>query len=153
MIKLKYTDISGWKYRLDERVAVRIDVRKPFSSFKIDDYSYIYDDQMVLLQGYMWDGPSGPTIDTPGWMLPSAVHDAFYRILKTKKTEDIARLEVLELSVTRTQLRKYADDLMYDMLVENGVWKFRAQYSWAAVRMSPWAAWQGWPWEKANKWL
>lgn len=152
-MEIKFTDISGWKYRLDERVAVRVDVIKPLSIFKIDDYAYIKYDQLVLLEGFMWDGPSGPTIDTPGWMLASAAHDAFYRILKTKSDEEIVFLKFLGASLTRKQLRKYADDLMYELLIENGVCKLRAQYTWAAVRMSPWAAWRGWPWEKVNRWL
>ena len=124
--EILFTDIRRWKYRLDEQVRVRTDWYPPvtlrLSHFRLDP-----DSVLTLETGFMWDGPSGPTWDTPNWMLPSAVHDAFYRLL----TED--------LIPDRAKCRKHADDLMYAMLRERGMNNFRASYSWVAVRLSPWA--------------
>lgn len=125
--EILFTDIRGWKYRLDEEVRVRVDWHPP-TTLKLPYFKLDPDGILTLEEGFMWDGPSGPTWDTPNWMLPSAVHDAMYRFLRA------------DLIPERYKARKHADDLMYEMLLDRGMSYFRAWYSWVAVRLSPWAA-------------
>ena len=42
-------------------------------------------------RGYAWDGPSGPTIDTPDAMLASLVHDGLYQALRDGRLDQEAR--------------------------------------------------------------
>lgn len=37
---------------------------------------------LTIRAGYAWDGPSGPTWDTPDTMAPSAYHDAIYQLIR-----------------------------------------------------------------------
>lgn len=37
---------------------------------------------LTIKAGYRWDGPSGPTIDTPSFMRSSATHDCFFQMLR-----------------------------------------------------------------------
>jgi len=37
---------------------------------------------LKMKAGYRWDGPSGPTIDTPSFMRSSATHDCFFQMLR-----------------------------------------------------------------------
>tara|TARA_Y100000310_G_scaffold301665_1_gene338360 strand:+ start:411 stop:923 length:513 start_codon:yes stop_codon:yes gene_type:complete len=41
--------------------------------------------RITISAGYGWDGPSGPTIDTPEFMRAALVHDALYQLLRMKK--------------------------------------------------------------------
>lgn len=70
---------------------------------------------------YAWDGPSGPTLDTPDFMRGSLVHDALYQLI---------RMEVLPSS-----LRAHADRLLREMCREDGMEWFRAWYVWLAIRL------------------
>jgi len=40
---------------------------------------------ITIKRGYGWDGPSGPTYDTPDFMRAALVHDALYQLLRMKK--------------------------------------------------------------------
>lgn len=41
--------------------------------------------RLTIRIGYRWDGPSGPTVDTPSFMRSSAVHDCFFQIMREGK--------------------------------------------------------------------
>lgn len=60
---------------------------------------------LVVYPGYMFDGPSGPTVDDTTNIGPSALHDALYEILRG----------VGEMCFTRKQ----ADQVMYTALMAN----------------------------------
>jgi len=76
---------------------------------------------LVIRAGYAWDGPSGPTWDTPAFMRGSLVHDALYQLM---------RLGYLEEQV----FRPLADRVLKDMCIEDGMWPLRARYVYYAVR-------------------
>jgi hypothetical protein len=40
------------------------------------------DGELTIQAKYQWDGPSGPTYDTPSFMRGSLVHDAFYQMMR-----------------------------------------------------------------------
>lgn len=75
---------------------------------------------LTIYKGYAWDGPSGPTWDSKTFMQASLVHDALYQLM---------RRELLG-----REWRKYADDLMRQMCLEDGMWKVRAWWVWRGLR-------------------
>ena len=59
------------------------------SSFGVVGHSFNHYDSalakngiVLLKQGFTWDGPSGPAIDTPDLMRASALHDFGYRSIR-----------------------------------------------------------------------
>ena len=83
--------------------------------------------KLVVPLGWEWDGPSGPTLDTPNNLLPSLVHDALYALM---------RASLLDLST-----RSWADRVFYQLLRQEGVGWFRANYYWLGVSLgAEWAA-------------
>jgi hypothetical protein len=77
-------------------------------------------DLIIIKQGYCWDGPSGPTIDTKNFMRGSLVHDALYQLMREEK---LAR-----------SYQKGADDALRRMCIEDGMWRIRAWWVWKGVR-------------------
>jgi hypothetical protein len=67
---------------------------------------------MALSQFYSWDGPSGPTFDTPSTMRPSLYHDGTFQLF---------RLKLLDL-----KWFSKANDNLREMAIEDGMWKWRA---------------------------
>jgi hypothetical protein len=79
--------------------------------------------QLIVKQGYAWDGPSGPTIDTKNFMRGSLVHDALYQLCR-------------EGFLEKNTYRPIADRLLYDLVREDGMNWFRAKYMYWAVRLA-----------------
>lgn len=67
---------------------------------------------LIIRKGYAWDGPSGPTIDTPNAMRGSLVHDALYQLMR--------------LGLLPESCRPQADKLLHDICVEDGMNGVRA---------------------------
>ena len=78
--------------------------------------------QLIVKQGYAWDGPSGPTIDTKNFMRGSLVHDALYQLIR-------------EGHLSKNVWRNVADRELYRMVREDGMWWIRAQFVYWAVRI------------------
>jgi len=94
MIKSYIRYRSGYKYQLalDDLLAVNIkpeiDIAAKF--IKLDTQG-----RLTIFDGYAWDGPSGPVIDTRENMRASLGHDALcqpmcLQFLSAKKYEDLA---------------------------------------------------------------
>ena len=82
---------------------------------------------MRIKKYFCWDGPSGPAIDTPSFMEASLVHDAFYWLIRWGKIPE--------------DYRSYADDLMYELCLKNGMCKIRAKWCcWGVKRFAAKAA-------------
>lgn len=92
----------------------------------------IFDDKQLLLslspsgmlliaEGYMWDGASGPTVDGPTNMEPALKHDAFYHLMAA--------------GLLPQSFRKAVDKLFYKDLLVAGMFKPRAWYYYQAVRL------------------
>lgn len=79
------------------------------------------DGSLRIREGFSWDGPSGPAVDTPRTMRASLAHDALYLLI---------RVGALPWSV-----RALADATYRALLLAHGVHPFRAWYHWAAVRL------------------
>jgi len=76
---MKYT--SGYKYQVYEDVWIWTNIHPldniitPFTILFVSGW-------MLVKKGYAWDGPSGPTIDTPDTLTPSLFHDAIYQLIR-----------------------------------------------------------------------
>ena len=77
---------------------------------------------LTVKNRYAWDGPSGPTIDTRSFMRGSLVHDALYQLMRGKYLD-------------YKKHRKYADELLKNICLKDGMLKFRAWYVYKIVRM------------------
>lgn len=110
---------SGYKYQLMEAYQIETG----FKTEKVVQTKFLTLEPTGTLwirKGYAWDGPSGPTIDTRSSMRGSLVHDALYQLM---------RGELLSQNYRST-----ADRLMYLIMVEDGMWKWRAGWWHTVVR-------------------
>ncbi len=108
MIKYK----SGYKYQLAQTYMRRIDIMPEHAI----DTKYILLNiagELIITEGYAWDGPSGPTIDTKNSLEGSLVHDALYQLIRQGG-----------LSMDD---RKKADEIAYRIWRESGMSKIRAK--------------------------
>ncbi len=75
--------------------------------------------EIYVHPGFRYDGPSGAR-DTKDFMVSSLIHDIFYLLM---------RMEILDRS-----FRKTADRVMKALNIHYGMSKFRAWYTYRAVR-------------------
>ena len=109
---------SGYKYQLNETYSIRI----PIYGYEIDTkYLSLHSGLLTIKDGYCWDGPSGPTIDTHTFMRGSLVHDALYQLM---------REELLPHSC-----QVAADKLLREICLEDGMSRLRAWYVYHSVRL------------------
>lgn len=108
--KIKYRE--GYKYQLAEDYTVEVGI---FPSKSIVTGWCILSNNgfLTILEGYAWDGPSGPTLDTKDAMRGALVHDALYQLMR--------------LGLLSQSNRQKADDLLHDICVEDGMMHWRAE--------------------------
>jgi hypothetical protein len=119
MNKTCYRKLKRYKDQLEEPYKVEIGIK----GYAIDTL-YLKldaDGKLEVGEGYAWDGPSGPTIDTLNFMRGSLVHDALYQLIRIEEIPP--------------RYREYADLLLKKMCLEDGMSKFRAEYVYQAVRL------------------
>jgi hypothetical protein len=93
----------------------------PKKAIKIDWVEVDTKGRVTLNPYFVWDGASGPTIDTIGTIRASLVHDVLYRLI---------RLGHLDQTY-----KDVADNLLYDFMIADGVAQIRA-FAWLkAVRL------------------
>ena len=112
---------SGYKYQVKRTVAVQTkihpDVEKVIGRFiKLGT-----DGLLEIGDGYAWDGPSGPTIDTKNFMRGSLVHDALYQLMR-------------EAGLDKAKWREGADEELVRICREDGMTRLRAWWVLKAVR-------------------
>jgi len=113
-----YRDITPYKYQLAEDEI--FDTGITGYSF---DTLYLHMEPTGSLRiraGYIWNGASGPTFDTPDSMKGSLIHDALYECM---------RRELLPQSI-----RRQADVILHDVCTAEGMIKKRADIWYTAVR-------------------
>lgn len=115
---IKYRD--GYKYQLAEDYVVSTGIGLKADSGDHDFLSMTADGWLTVREGYAWDGPSGWTVDTKSSMRGSLVHDALYQLMR----EDLIPMSC----------RPAADELLYKICVEDGMWGWRAWLWLKAVR-------------------
>lgn len=117
-VAISYRDLPTWKYQLETTWFYKTSIKGV--AFKEDFFRLDLDGLLVVLRGYCWDGPSGPTLDTKDFMRGSLVHDVFYQAI---------RLKLLPSSA-----RKAADLELDKLLKEDGMFWFRRKYVYYALR-------------------
>ena len=104
---------KGYKYQLIEKYSVSISI-KPNDDINVDDYVTLSKiGKIVIKKGYAWDGPSGPTFDTPNFMRGSLVHDALYQLMRERKLD-------------KDSYRDKADRILQKICKEDGMNSLRA---------------------------
>jgi hypothetical protein len=111
---------GGYKYQLKKTYKAQIEIAPSISIYT----QFIILDANGLLEirnGYAWDGPSGPTIDTRTFMRGSLVHDALYQLIREDKLSIDSHREV-------------ADRILRRICLEDGMNSVRAWGVYHAVR-------------------
>lgn len=118
-MQANYRELKGYKYELVEDYRVVI----PIFGMSIDHrFIQLHPSGLLIIKKeYAWDGPSGPTIDTPTFMRGSLVHDALYQLIRS---------EALDVS-----FREQADKILRDICLEDGMNSIRAWYVYWSVRL------------------
>lgn len=110
---------SGYKYQLKEVYVAKTGLI-PNKAINTDYIGLDVDGTLTIAAGYAWDGPSGPTIDTPSFMRGSLEHDAFYQLMR--------------LGLLPQSYRIFADQRLREACLEDGMWPIRAWWVYQAVR-------------------
>lgn len=110
---------AGLKYQLtrEYRVLIPIYPRNNIATF----FLFLTTGGLLTIRlAYAWDGPSGPTIDTPSAMRGSLIHDAIYQLIR--------------LGLLDPAWRAVADAIYEAACVEDGMWRARAWAHFKALR-------------------
>jgi hypothetical protein len=111
---------AGFKYQTALDYVMETGV-KPEFDIETAYISLYKDGTLIIKQGYCWDGPSGPTIDTKNFMRGSLEHDAFYQLMREKHLPRSYRIK--------------ADERLYNVCREDGMSYIRAQWVYRGVRV------------------
>lgn len=138
-MKLHYSNIRKYKYRVEAtepidpyfryktKLIPKTTLTVPGEWLRLWGGDSAFPGMIEFRSGYTWDGPSGPTFDTKNWMRASLVHDGFYQLIR-------------EGFLPQSD-RKIADRIMHSILLEDGMSKTRAGWSYLGVRVfGKWAA-------------
>jgi hypothetical protein len=119
MKQIFYRKRKHYKYTLQQDCAIKTKI-KPYAGGTVGCLSITPEGRLKIKKGYVWDGPSGPTIDTWTFMRASLVHDALYQLIR----EGLLPLDS----------RVKADELLRKMCLEDGMSRMRAWWVYRAVR-------------------
>lgn len=121
--KLIYDDLKGYKYRVRWS---RVYAFAELSGLEFcNEYLKLREGILEIEKGYAWDGASGPTWDDKTNQRGSLVHDALYQILRALKLKKVRHAEV----------RKFADEKLIELCLEDGMWRIRAWLWHKAIRL------------------
>jgi hypothetical protein len=115
-----YKNRRHYKYTLVDSFSRQIEIEPDHKLG--NDFLYLDENGILFIsKGYSWDGPSGPTFDTKNFMQGSLVHDALYQLMREQHLD--------------LKYRKYADELLRVMCIEDSMSKIRARIVYWAVRI------------------
>ena len=118
MKRIKYR--SGYKYQLADSYHHQLVKIRPIAPAATEFLSLSVDGLLIVKAGYAYDGPSGPTKDTPDSMRGALVHDALY--------------ELMRRGLISEDWRDEADEEFYRILREDGMDRARAKVWYYGVR-------------------
>ena len=98
---------KGYKYQLESDFNIQTSIKPP-SEIETEFLQLSEDGMLYIVQGYAWDGPSGPVIDRSYNMRASLVHDALYQLMRLKL-------------LSARKCRKQADLLFSELCKEDGL--------------------------------
>lgn len=113
--------IAGYKYQLFLDYGLLLPKAFAGADIAVGYLTLGRDGFLTVGAGYAWDGPSGPTMDTPDSMRASLVHDALYQLIRLGKLSNGLRAE--------------ADKVFREICVAAGMGKIRAYSWWLALRL------------------
>ena len=111
---------KGYKYQLKSEYQVDIPI-KPEHNITTDFIALTTEGHLTICNGYAWDGPSGPTPDFVSFMRSSLIHDALYQLMR-------------EQFLDKAKHRKPADELFYQLCLDDGLNRIAAWISFCLVR-------------------
>lgn len=114
--KIKYK--KGYKYQLAETYVIQTDIF-PIDHVHSEFLHMNMDGRLIIFNGYAWDGPSGPTVDTKNFMRGSLVHDALYQLIREGHLPGSSKNK--------------ADKLLKKICLEDGMSKIRAWWVFQGV--------------------
>lgn len=117
----RYRNLKNYKYQLVSDYSIAIDI-KPGADIRTQFIDLDTQGALTIKNGYAWDGPSGLGIDTRSFMRASLVHDALYQLM---------RAEYLDCNTHR----RYADDFLRAICIEDGMWRLRAWFNCMVLRL------------------
>ena len=116
---MKYSEYK-YKFKVEENFSIEL-------PFKIPDFEHEYasskDGILSVKRGYVWDGASGPIINTRDTLVASLVHDVLYQAMR------------LNLIKSSKENRKIADKNFFEILKMHGVNSIRRKVWYFAVRL------------------
>jgi hypothetical protein len=112
---------SGYKYQLKKDYAIQTDIKSDYL-IKSEYLMLTTEGRLIIKNGYAWDGPSGPTIDTLNFMRGSLVHDAFYQLMRERYLDN-------------KKHREPVDRLLQKICREDGMSRLRAWWVYQGVRL------------------
>jgi len=115
---MKYSTIKKYKYRLEEDEVFHTSLFGDVIDHQL--FSLAIDGRLVVYKGYLWNGLSGPTWDTESSKRGSLGHDVKYQMIRLKL------LPLYEKDVVDLEMKQD--------LIQGGVWPFRAEYCYQAVK-------------------
>lgn len=108
---------SGFKYSLWETYTSQTNILGYTVKHRL--FELTPEGVITIFEDYPWDGPSGPTFDTPSSMRGSLEHDALYEMI---------RLGLLPLDCFHK-----ANEELRNICKEDGMLSFRADYWFKGV--------------------
>ena len=111
---------KGYKYQLAESYSQVINIY-PGCLIQTEYVQLTLSGVLTIKEGYAWDGPSGPTVDTKNFMRGSLVHDVLYQLIR--------------LGYLPPHAKEDADNLLYSMCLEDGMSPIRATWVLLGVRV------------------
>jgi hypothetical protein len=102
---------QGYKYVTTRDYHIKFDI-VPYAAFSNDFFSMDMEGNTVIFKRYAWDGCSGPTWDRSNNMIAGLLHDSLYQMIR--------------LGLIDPKYKDYADDLLHNVMVEDGAWGWEA---------------------------
>ncbi len=112
---------AGYKYQLVDGERFHTQIRPP----ERIDTTFLNlhpSGRLLVLPGYAWDGPSGPTWDTKNSLRGSLAHDALYQLIRQ--------------GYLPFETWKQADVELDKVLKEDGMWWPRRAYWMAGLKLA-----------------
>jgi hypothetical protein len=109
---------AGYRYQLRETYAIQTPIR-PGRNLVTELVRLDADGRLTIRKYFAWDGCSGPCWNDRRNARACLVHDALYYLMRT--------------GLLSACWRPVADELLADIMIEDGAWPIRADYYRLAV--------------------
>jgi len=111
---------AGYKYQLVQTYIHKLPFPAPVVALDHEFLAISSDGYLMIKWGYAWDGPSGPTVDTPDSMRGALVHDAGYQLMRDGYLD-------------RDIFKPLFDRLLVSLCAEDGMGPIRRWFWYQAV--------------------